>query len=478
MAKLTLYNTLTRKKEVFRPIKKGLVGLYTCGPTVYNYAHIGNLRTYIFEDILKRVLVLAGYKVRHVMNITDVGHLTSDADTGEDKMETGAQREGKTVWEIANYYTQAFNRDIEKLNIITPDKFAKATDTIGEQIKLIKKLERNGFTYTTDDGVYYDTSKFKDYSNLARLNLSQQKVGARVGVNAQKRSPTDFALWKFSPKNTHRAMEWESPWGTGFPGWHLECSAISTKYLGKHFDIHAGGIDHIPIHHTNERAQNIAAFGKPVVNYWLHGEFLVVSDQAKMAKSKGEFVTLQSLMDKGYSPLAYRYLALMTHYRQKLVFSWSSLKAAHNAMSKLASQVITWPHGGKASRQAVNKFKDAMYDDLNTPQAVAVAWEIVKDTKIKPADKRATLESFDNVLGLGLNALKVNVFNVIEITPTIKVRVSSDITISSEVRALIKEREINRQMKNWERSDELRELIENKGYRIEDTRDIPLVSKK
>jgi cysteinyl-tRNA synthetase len=312
MNTLFLYNTLSRSKEEFKPIKPGEVGLYTCGPTVYNFAHIGNLRTYIFEDILRRVLVYNGYRVKHVMNITDVGHLTGDRDMGEDKMEKGAQREGKTAWDIAEYYTQAFRQDIIRLNILEPDIWVKATDTIDEQIALVKTLEEKGYTYQTGDGIYFDTARFENYTKLSHQNLEALQEGARVEKNLEKRNATDFALWKFSPPDTQRQMEWDSPWGVGFPGWHVECSAMSMKFLNDQLDIHCGGTDHIDVHHTNEIAQSEAATGKAFFNFWMHGAFLIISGGKKMAKSEGNFLTLENAFLKhGFSPLAYRFAAFL-----------------------------------------------------------------------------------------------------------------------------------------------------------------------
>ena len=325
---LYLFNTLGRQKQEFIPIKKGKVGLYTCGPTVYDYAHIGNLRSFIFEDILKRVLQYNNFKVKHAMNITDVGHLVSDSDEGEDKMEKGSRRTGKTAWEIAKFYTLSFKKDLADLNVISPAVLCKATDHIKEQIALIKKLEKKGFTYQTVDGIYFDTSKLNDYGKLADLQHQELKAGIRVDLGGKKNS-SDFALWKFSPKHEKRQMEWKSPWGVGFPGWHIECSAMSVKYLGQPFDIHCGGIDHVPVHHTNEIAQSEAATGKPMANFWLHNEFLNLKD-AKMSKSGENFITLPSLIEKGYSPLAYRYFLLQAHYRKQLIFSFEALTAAQN----------------------------------------------------------------------------------------------------------------------------------------------------
>ena len=312
--------------------------MYTCGPTVYNFQHIGNFRTFLFEDFLKRVLLYNCYDVKHIMNITDVGHLVSDDDEGEDKMETGSAREGKTVWEIAEYYTQFFYDDSNSLNIIPPERYTKATDYIKEQIDMLKCLEEKGYTYAASDGVYFDTSKLTDYGKLAQLDIAGLEEGKRVALSDEKKNKTDFALWKFSPKDQKRQMEWDSPWGKGFPGWHLECSAMSKKYLGDTFDIHCGGIDHIPIHHTNEIAQSEACNGKEYVHYWLHGAFLE-EDSGKMSKSKGEFLTFAFLKNKGYSPLDYRYMCLGTHYRKRLIFSWEILDSAKTALGRIKQKV-------------------------------------------------------------------------------------------------------------------------------------------
>ena len=327
MQKLYLYNTLSRKKEEFKAIDRSEIGLYTCGPTVYNYAHIGNLRSYIFEDILKRVLKYNDYNVRHIMNITDVGHLTGDMDMGEDKLEKGAKREGKTAWEIAKFYEEAFIDDLKKLNIEMPDKWTRATEYIDEQIDLIKILEEKGYAYKISDGVYYDTSKFKNYNKLSHLDIETLREGARVEKNEEKKNPTDFALWKFSPKDKKRQMEWKSPWGIGFPGWAIECSAMSMAELGEQLDIHCGGIDHINVHHTNEIAQSEAATGKQFFNYWMHGAFLNIKGGKKMAKSEGNFLTLENaLIKKEIDPLVYRFAALQTHYRKPMEYSEEVMK--------------------------------------------------------------------------------------------------------------------------------------------------------
>ena len=335
---LKLYNTLTRKKEIFKPLKDKQVGIYTCGPTVYWHQHIGNLRSYIFPDILKRVLSLDGFKVKHVMNITDVGHLTGDADEGEDKIEKAAAKEGKKAEDIANYYWQIFREDFKKLNITEPDIWTKATERIKEQIELIKKLEEKGYTYKTGDGIYFDTDKFKDYAKLAKLQKEGLRAGKRIEMR-DKKNKTDFALWKFSGEPGKRQQEWQSPWGLGFPGWHIECSAMSMKYLGDSFDIHTGGIDHIPVHHTNEIAQSEAATGKKFVNFWLHGAFLVFKGE-KISKSKGGLYTIAELEEKGFSPLSFRYFALTAHYRASLNFSLENLEAAQNALENLKQIIL------------------------------------------------------------------------------------------------------------------------------------------
>lgn len=440
---LEVYNTLTRKKEVFTPINPPKVGFYSCGPTVYNYAHIGNLRSYVFADILKRILRYNGFNVLHVMNITDVGHLTSDADEGEDKMEKGAKREGKSVWELAKYYTEAFINDIHDLNIEDPDVWCKATDHIQEQIEQVQAIEKKGCTYKTMDGIYFDTSKLDDYGKLARLDLAQLEAGKRVEMG-DKKNKTDFALWKLSPRGSKRQMEWKSPWGVGFPGWHIECSAMSSKYLGKQFDIHTGGIDHIQVHHTNEIAQAETAYGeKPWVKYWLHGEFLVI-DKGKMAKSGENFLTLATLKEKGFHPLDYRYLCLTAHYRQQLSFSWDALETAQASRKRLMNIIEELPEDDGEAKQYEQEFMEAINDDLNMPKALAVVWNLVRDEQ---ADRRTLLEKFDEVLGLKLLDTE---------------------EIPQEIIEIAEQREQARQEKDFEKSDELREKIRTKGYDILD----------
>ncbi|MBU0671012.1 MAG: cysteine--tRNA ligase [Patescibacteria group bacterium] len=453
--RLKLYNTLSRKKKYFKEIKDMEVGLYTCGPTVYNFAHIGNLRTYIFEDILRRVLQYNGYKVNQVMNITDVGHLTSDADEGEDKMEKGAEREKKTVWEIAEYYTKVFFQDLEDLNIETPEETPKATDHITDQIELVQKLEEKDFTYKTSDGIYFDTSKLKDYGKLAKLDIAGLEEGARVEKNKEKKNLTDFALWKFSPKDSQRQMEWDSPWGKGFPGWHLECSAMSTKFLGQPFDIHTGGVDHVPVHHTNEIAQSEAALDKKMANYWLHGEFLLMKE-AKMAKSEGDFVTLAVLMEKGYNPLAYRYFCLGAHYRSKLNFSWEALDGAQNALNKLYAAIYEYDDPTDVDTTYKEKFVALINNDLDMPGVLALVWELVK-SDLEESKKLATLFDFDRVLGLGLR----NAFENAE---------EEKAEIPDEILTLAEQRQLARDEKNWKAADDLRDEILKQGYLIEDTK--------
>jgi cysteinyl-tRNA synthetase len=455
---LQLYDTYTRSLRDFEPLHPPDVGLYTCGPTVYNYAHIGNLRTYIFEDILRRVLEFNGYNVKHVTNITDVGHLTSDADTGEDKMEAGAKRTGKSAWEIAELYTQAFKDDLRRLNILEPDIWCRATDHIQEQIAFIQCIEAKGYTYRTADGIYFDTSRSQDYGYLARLDIEGLRAGARVDV-AEKRHPTDFALWKFSLPEQKRQMEWASPWGVGFPGWHIECSAMSAKYLGTFFDIHCGGEDHIPVHHTNEIAQTQACHGTNLANFWLHGYFLQLNDE-KMAKSSGEFLRLQTLIDRGYDPLTYRFLCLNAHYRSKLNFTWEGLAGAATALNRLRTAYYEWDQVGAPDRMYLNRFTAYINNDLNMPQAVALTWELVKND-LPAAVKKATIYEFDRVLGLDLAKWE-----------------PSEEVVPEEIVRLVEQRQQARTEKRWQDADALRDQVIAAGYTIEDTPQGPRVHLK
>ncbi len=458
MAKLLLYNTLTRKKEKFKPIRSNHVGLYTCGPTVYNYAHIGNLRTYIFEDILKRVLLYNGFKVKHVMNITDVGHLTGDRDMGEDKIEKGATREGKSAWDIAEFYTRAFKQDIAHLNILAPEIWCKATDAIPEQIALVRTLEEKSYTYKTSDGIYFDTAKVKDYAKLSNQNLEALQEGARVEKNPEKKNPTDFALWKFTPKNVRRQMEWDSPWGMGFPGWHVECSAMSMKFLANNLDIHCGGTDHIDIHHTNEIAQSEAATGKKFFNFWMHGAFLNIQGGKKMAKSDENFLTLENtFLKKGIHSLVYRFAAFQTHYRKPMEYSEESVQAAQNGFHHLQNQIRELkasqnPSDGSINVEFKEKFLEAANDDLNMPRALAVVQEMLKSGCVE-SDKLATVKDFDRILGLDLD------------------KVDKDEVLPDEIQQMATARQKARQEKNWEVSDRLRNKIQELGYVVQDTKD-------
>ena len=453
-SKIYLYNTLTRNKDLFKPIKAGKVSIYTCGPTVYLFPHIGNMRAYIFEDILKRVMIYNGFSVKHVMNITDVGHLTSDRDDGEDKIEIEAIKEGKSAWQIAKFYTDIFFKDEKYLNIIKPNIICKATDNINEQISLIKTLEKKGFTYKIDDGIYFDTSKVSDYTKLSHQNLDFLKEGASIEINKDKKNHTDFALWKFSPKDVKRQMEWNSPWGVGFPGWHLECSAMSLKYLGDQFDIHCGGIDHINIHHTNEIAQTESATGKkPWVNFWIHGAFLNIKNGEKMAKSGGNYLTLEnSFIKKGIDPLVYRFATFTTHYRKSMEWNDEIMVAAENGFKNLHLKMYNLGNKiGKVNNDWKDKFIFSVNDDLNMPQAMAILNEMLR-SDIDNSNKLATALDFDKVLGLRLEET-----------------IQNKVDISTEVQSLVKDREIARNDKNWAKSDELRLKIKELGYEINDS---------
>jgi len=461
---LTLFNTLTRTKEKFVPLKGKKVGLYTCGLTVYNYAHIGNLRSYIFEDILKRTLLFNKYKVKHVMNITDVGHLTSDADVGQDKMLLAAMKENKSIRAIADFYTKVFKEDLKTLNILPPEVWCKATDHIKEQIQMIKKLEKEGYTYFKGGNVYFDTSTVDDYGKLSQLDLNTE-AQARVEKDLHKKNPHDFVLWFTKSKFQDQEMKWDSPWGKGYPGWHIECSAMATKYLGKQFDLHCGGIDHIPVHHTNEIAQSEAANGKkPWVKYWLHNEFLVLSQGEKMSKSKENFITLSTLIEKEIDPLDYRYFCLGTHYRKPLMFSYEALEGAKSSRKKLVAKVAELTTSGKSSPTKQKKYLQAftkeINDDLNTPKALATLWEVLKDEKLSDKDKHSLLLKFDEIFGLGLHKAK-----------------KEKITIPGEVEKLAQLRLLARINKDWKKADELRNKIKELGYVIGDTKEGYEISK-
>jgi cysteinyl-tRNA synthetase len=453
---LKLYNTLTRKKETFKPIHDKAVGMYTCGPTVYWYQHIGNLRSYVFPDILKRILEYDGYKVKQVINITDVGHLTSDADEGEDKIEKAAKKEGKKAEDIANYYFSIFLEDLKKINVIEPTVWTKATEHIQDQIKLIKKLEDKGYTYKTEDGIYFDTSKFKNYGKLGRLNIEKLQAGKRISMG-DKKNKTDFALWKFSDPDAKekRQQEWKSPWGIGFPGWHIECSAMSMKYLGDHFDIHTGGEDHIQVHHSNEIAQSECATGKKFVNYWVHGAFLTTGGE-KVSKSKGGLFTLSELEKKGFEPMSYRYFVLTTVYRKPLEFSMENLQNSQNSYRRLKNIVSGLKDDKKTNKKYLKEFVDFVNDDLDTPNALQVLWKFLRDENAQ--GKFRTVKEMDKILGL-------------------KLFEKEDVEISESVKKLIDERENARKEKNWKKADELRDKIKKKGYSVEDTKEGVVVKK-
>ncbi len=449
-----------RKKQVFKPISPGQVNLYACGPTTYSYAHIGHFRAYIFVDTLVRMLRYNGLKVKHVMNITDVGHLTSDADTGEDKMEKAAEEEKKTAWEIAEFYTKDFFNVMEKLNVRRPDIVCKATDHIQDMIALVKKIEKNGYTYKTSDGIYFDTSKLSDYGKLAGLNIKELKEGARIEKNPEKKNPTDFALWKFAKEDEKRQMKWNSPWGQhSFPGWHIECTAMSMKYLGEVYDIHTGGIDHIPVHHTNEIAQAEAATGKEFVHYWLHNEFVTINGE-KMSKSKGNIFKMSDIEEKGFDPLSFRYLFLTAHYRSKINFTWESLEAAEKTLNTLREHIRLLQENdiGKTNKKKLEEYKikflEFINDDLKTTEALSLTWKLIRDEKeISNKDKLELILEFDKVLGLKLD------------------KVNSEEKIPENIQKLIGEREDARKNKDYKKSDEIRDKIRKMGFELQDVKD-------
>ncbi len=443
---LRIYNTMSRSKEDFIPLNPPKARLYCCGPTVYNYAHIGNLRTYVFEDILRRTLLFNGFEVEHVMNVTDVGHMTTDADEGDDKMQVAAQREGKSPWDIARFYEEAFFHDTARLNIQRPEITPRATEHISEMIETVQKLEENGYTYLTPEAIYFDTSKSEDYGKLARLNLNEQKQGARAEVimDETKRNPSDFVLW-FRNKPTH-IMKWESPWGVGYPGWHIECSAMSMKYLGETFDIHCGGVDHIPVHHTNEIVQSECATGHTFVKYWMHGEFLLTNN-AKLSKSTGGSINrLQALIDAGYDPLGYRYLCLQAHYRSELNFSVEALEGATAGLRKIyAARPENDPFANNETgyQEARKRVLDVINDDLGTPQAIGILHAY--------GSHRLWVE-FDAILGLDIAKRSQPV----------------EEALSEEVVALIEQRNAARKAKNWAESDALRNQLIALGFEVGD----------
>lgn len=447
---IKLYNSLTKKKEEFVPIKKKEVGLYTCGPTVYSYPHIGNLMAYIVWDVLKKVLRHEGYKVNHIMNITDVGHLTSDGDEGEDKLVKASRESGQNAWQIAEFFIKVFRNNLYSLNIEEPSKFLRATDTIQEQIDFAITLDKKGYLYKLDDGMYFDTSKLPDYGKLANLSKVDLQEGARVSKIAGKKNPTDFAVWKFTPEGVNRDMDWESPWGLGFPGWHLECSVMSHMELGDTFDIHTGGIDHLTVHHPNEMAQSEAATGKLQANYWLHNAFIQV-DGGKMSKSKGTFITLETLRSKGFAPLAYRFLVLQNHYRNPLNFSFKSLEAAQNGLRAIVREIAFYGKPKGRCEEIEEEFYQVINDDLNTPKAVALIQKVI-DSDHKSGAKLATLLKMDQILGLCLDDL-----------------VKAALDIDDDAKIILEERVKARAAKDWQTSDKLRDKLIALGVEVHDS---------
>jgi len=453
LMELKLYNTLSKQKEVFKPINDDKVRMYSCGPTVYYYAHIGNLRTYLFMDNLRRVLKYNGYNLLHAMNITDVGHLVSDADEGEDKMAVAAKRENKDPYEIAEFYTNRFMGDLQKLNIGKPEIICKATEHIKEMEEYVLQIIKNGYTYETENTIYFDTSKLDKYGLLSNIKVEEQKAGARVDFDKEKKNVTDFALWIKAPEN--HIMKWDTFWGKCYPGWHIECSAMGRKYLGDHFDIHTGGIDHIPIHHENEIAQSKGCTGKIPANFWMHSEFLLI-DGGKMSKSLNNVYTISDLEAKGFSAMDYRMFNFTSHYRNKLNFTWDSLESAKIALNRLKEGYQKHEEGiEQVSNEKIEgykqKFNEAINDDLNMPLAMSVVWEVIKENN-KSKQYAELLRKFDEVLGLEINK-KV------------------EIELPEEVKKLVEERKLARLNKDWAKSDELRDKIDQMGYSVKDTKD-------
>ncbi|CDE55528.1 cysteine--tRNA ligase [Clostridium sp. CAG:269] len=454
------YNTLTKQKDLFKPIEEGKVKIYSCGPTVYKDATIGNMRTNLLNDTLRRVLKYNGYELKHVMNITDVGHLVSDGDEGEDKMLKSAREEHKSPLEIAEHYTKLFFRDLERLNIETPEVVCKATDHIKEMLEMVQKIMKNGYAYETSTAIYFDVSKLDKYGILSGINLNDQKAGARVDVDPEKRNPYDFALWIKAPAN--HLMKWDSQWGPSYPGWHIECSAMSTKYLGEEFDIHTGGIDLVPTHHENEIAQNKGACGKNPAHYWIHGEYLLING-GKMSKSLGNTYLIDDIIARGYSPLAYRLFNYSCHYRGKLNFTWEGIESANTSLIRLREGYQKHLNGNSDISDEIiadmeNRFHQAINDDMNMPLALSVVWEAVKYPEKSPKIAQL-LKKFDTVLGIKIDEVQ-------------------ETKIPQEILDLVEERKQARSDKNWNESDRLRDLIAEKGYIVKDTKDGTEVLKK
>ena len=460
--KIYLYNTLTRKKEEFEPIDKKEVKMYSCGPTVYSFAHIGNFRTYVFVDSLRRVLKYNGYKMKHVMNITDVGHLTSDSDTGEDKMIKAAKREGKNPYEIAKFYTDAFMEDMGKLNIDMPEIITKATENIPQMQQMVQEIIDNGYGYETSTGIYFDVSKLDKYPVLSNNSVEDQEAGARIDVDPEKRNPYDFAVWIKAPEN--HIMKWDSPWGKSYPGWHIECSAMGRRFLGENFDIHTGGVDHIPIHHENEIAQCKGSFGHNPANFWMHCEFLLV-DGGKMSKSLGNIYTISELEEKGIEPLAYKLFCFSSHYRNKLNFTFDGAKASQISLNRLRQGYQNHKNGTQnVDKVLIDEYKEhfnsAINDDLNMSAALGIVWEVVR-SEVKSPKLAELLLKFDEVLGLRIDQELEN----------------KEVELPEEIANLIKERNQARENKNWAESDRLRDEIQARGYSIKDTKEGTEVAK-
>ena len=454
------YNTLTKQKDLFKPIEEGKVKIYSCGPTVYKDATIGNMRTNLLNDTLRRVFKYNGYELKHVMNITDVGHLVSDGDEGEDKMLKSAREEHKSPLEIAEHYTKLFFRDLERLNIETPEVVCKATDHIKEMLEMVQKIMKNGYAYETSTAIYFDVSKLNKYGILSGINLNDQKAGARVEIDPEKRNPYDFALWIKAPAN--HLMKWDSPWGPSYPGWHIECSAMSTKYLGEEFDIHTGGIDLVPTHHENEIAQNKGACGKNPAHYWIHGEYLLING-GKMSKSLGNTYLIDDIIARGYSPLAYRLFNYSCHYRGKLNFTWEGIESANTSLIRLREGYQKHLNGNSDISDEIiadieNRFHQAINDDMNMPLALSVVWEAVKYPEKSPKIAQL-LKKFDTVLGIKIDEVQ-------------------ETKIPQEILGLVEERKQARSDKNWNESDRLRDLIAEKGYIVKYTKDGTEVLKK
>ena len=457
---LKLYNTLTKQKEEFKPLEGNEVRIYTCGPTVYSFAHIGNFRAYVFMDTLRRVLKENGYTLKHVMNITDVGHLESDADEGEDKMEKAARKENKDPYEIAAYYTDIFFRDMGRLNIERPEIIAKATDHISDMLEFVKTLVKNGYAYETSKAIYFDISKLDKYPVLSNRNLDDQIAGARVDVDPEKRNPYDFAVWIKAPEN--HIMKWESPWGLSYPGWHLECSAMGRKYLGDEFDIHTGGVDHIPTHHENEIAQSKGCTGHVPAKRWMHVEFLQV-DGGKMSKSLGNTYTLDQLQEKGIEPLAYKLFCYTAHYRTKLNFTFEGALSTQKALNRLREGYLTHlQNNEKIDEEEIKEYKqrflDAVNDDLNMPLAMGIVWEVVRNNKKSKQFAELLLE-FDRILGLDIENSKKYLEE------------QEKVELPKEILELVEQRKIARENKDWAESDRIRDLLKEKGYTVKDTKE-------